>query len=52
MAKAARGTLLLVLSLAALSIAACSTPRFDMVGEEATGDPIANKRVGQEPRTQ
>lgn len=51
MANALRGALLLALTFAAMSGAAC-TPRFDMVGEEATGDPVANKRVGQEPRAQ
>lgn len=51
MANALRGALLLVLALATVTTAAC-TPRFDMVGEEATNDPIANKRVGQEPRPQ
>ena len=51
MANALRGALLLVLALATVAGTAC-TPRFDMVGEEATGDPIANKRVGQEPRAQ
>jgi len=51
MANALRGALFVVMTLTAMAGAAC-TPRFDMVGEEATGDPIANKRVGQEPRAQ
>ncbi|MCC7272175.1 MAG: hypothetical protein IT561_05865 [Alphaproteobacteria bacterium] len=38
---------LAVLLLAGAILPAC-TPRFDNVGEEASGDPIANKRVGQE----
>ncbi len=46
-----RAGLLIAVSLIGLAAAACA-PRFDMVGEEATGDPIANKRVGQERRAQ
>lgn len=46
-----RPVILLAAAAAAFALAACA-PRFDMTGEEATGDPIANKRVGQEPRAQ
>lgn len=49
MRRALRPAILLLAAVAAVSLAAC-TPRFDMTGEEATGDPVANKRVGQEPR--
>lgn len=52
MTRTVRACLLVAASFIALGVAACSTPRFDMVGEEATGDPIANKRVGQERRAQ
>jgi len=41
----------LCLVVAAVLLAACSTPRFDMVGEEATGDPVANKAIGTDVET-
>ncbi|ROP91009.1 hypothetical protein EDC65_2869 [Stella humosa] len=46
-----RGVLLMLASVALLATAACA-PRFDMVGEEATSDPVAVKRTGQERRAQ
>lgn len=41
------GLALCALVLTGAALPAC-TPRFDMTGEQATGDPVANKRVGQE----
>ncbi len=51
MKRRLRPSILLVAAVGALMLAAC-TPRFDLTGEEATGDPVANKRVGQERRAQ